>query len=408
MVSALDESKKYAFANGLEPLAYHYNVLQGMVPFIDLAAQQRRIRRELEAAIGRVLDHGRYIMGPEIEALEAELAAFTGSKHCIACGSGTDALLMALMAWKIGPGCTVFTTPFTFVATAEVIRLVGAEPVYVDINPATFNIDPARLEDAILRVKAEGKRCPSAVITVDLFGHPCDYAAISEITQKHGLRLLQDAAQAFGALDVGRRCPAQGDIGATSFFPAKPLGGYGDSGAVFTDNDEWATAMRSVRIHGMGATQYENVRVGLNARMDTLQAAILLEKLKLYPEEIELRQRVAQTYAEKLAAVPGVTLPTVADGCTSVWAQYTVRSTEREALRARLKDAGYPTGVYYPQPIYRSEAYRPANGELPDCPECERTCAEVFSLPFHPYLEDDVIAGIAEQLAGASASIRTT
>jgi UDP-2-acetamido-2-deoxy-ribo-hexuluronate aminotransferase len=365
-----------------------------MIPFIDLKTQQDRIRLQIEVAIRRVLDHGEYIMGPEIVELEKELAAFVSSKHCITCSSGTDALLMGLMAYGVGRGDAIFTTPFTFVATAEVIGLVGATPVFVDVDRDTYNIDPAKFEEAIDRIISEGKLKPRGIIPVDLFGLPADYDAIIPIAEKQGLFVLQDAAQSFGAEYKGKKCPSLGHIGATSFFPAKPLGCYGDSGAVFTDDDELAGVMKSIRIHGKGEDKYNNIRIGLNARMDTLQAAIVLEKLKIFPEEIELRQQVARDYRERLVpAVSRLKIQQIPLGLCSVYAQFCVESECRSEMQAALKQAGIPTAIYYPKPLHLLTAFSYLGYHEGDMPVTEEVSKRIFALPMHPYLtEQDIFA----------------
>jgi UDP-2-acetamido-2-deoxy-ribo-hexuluronate aminotransferase len=338
--------------------------------FIDLAAQQRRISEKLNANMARVLSHGQYINGPEVRELETTLAAYVGVKHAVGCGSGTDALLMALMALEIGPGDAVFTTPFTFVATAEVISLVGATPVFVDIDPATFNINPAKLDQAIDAVEKgdpalhplpgdTGKKFrPRAVIPVDLFGLPADYDAIGTVAGRNGLAVIEDAAQSFGGEYKGKKVCSFGTIACTSFFPAKPLGCYGDGGMCFTDDDRFVDLLRSIRVHGQGSDKYENIRIGINGRLDTLQAAILLAKFSIFPEEIELRQEVARQYNELLADL--VTTPEIPQGVKSAWAQYSVlvqNSNTRSAVVARLKEAGIPTAIYYQKPLHGQTAF---------------------------------------------------
>jgi len=359
--------------------------------FIDLQAQRRRIETEINTAVSKVIEHGRYIMGPEVGQLESELAGFVGSAHCVGCSSGTDALLMALMAFDVRPGDAVITTPFTFFATAEVIALLGATPVFVDIDPVTYNISPDAIDVAARKVKEEGKLRLRGVVTVDLFGLSCDYDRILPIAEKHGMFVVQDGAQAFGATHRGRRVPTQGHIGTTSFFPAKPLGCYGDGGAVFTDDPALAEKLRSIRVHGKGSDKYNNVRIGLNARLDTLQAAIVLEKLKIYPDEIERRQRVASAYVQGLSDIDGITPPSVPEGCQSVWAQFTVRaadSTARSAIQAVLKEQGVPTAIYYIKPLHLLEAFKNLRYSEGDLSASVTASTQVFSLPFHPYLED--------------------
>jgi len=374
--------------------------------FIDLNAQQIRIRPQIDAAIKQVLDHGQYIMGPEVGQLERMLEQFTGVRHAIVCSSGTDALLLPLLAYGVGAGDAVFTTPFTFFATCEMIALTGATPVFVDIDPDTFNLSPDLLEAAIARVRAEGRLRPRGIIPVDLFGLPADYGRIVPIAERHGLFVIEDAAQAFGAGYHGRRAPGLAHVGATSFFPAKPLGCYGDGGAVFTNDDSLASTIRSLLIHGKGADKYNNVRIGLNARLDTLQAAILLEKLKIYQEEIILRQQVAARYTQGLDACRGaglsVTLPVMPEGVKSVWAQYTVRCSRRDALKEKLRRLGIPTMVYYVKPMHLLDAMAYLGHDNGAFPATEDASQCVLSLPMHPYLEADdqdrIVAAIREHL----------
>ena len=377
------------------------------IPFVDLAAQQRRIGPSMEAAIRRVLDHGQYIMGPEVAALETELARFAGTRHCVTCASGTDALLLPLLAWGVGPGDAVFTTTFSFIATAEVIALFGATPVFADIDPVTFNLDAADLERRVRAVEAEGRLRPRAVIPVDLFGLPADYEAIGRVAKAHHLLVLEDAAQGFGGACGGRRACAFGDAGATSFFPAKPLGCYGDGGAVFTDDDGFDSLLRSLRVHGQGASKYENVRIGLNGRLDTLQAAILLEKMKVFPAELEARERVAQSYTKRLSAAgASARTPVVPPGFRSAWAQYTLRVKGRDAVQAALKRAGIPTMIYYPIPLHLQKAFAGAGGRPGDLPAAEAAAAEVLSLPMHPYLDEATIERVGAAVAAAAGGPR--
>ena len=384
--------------------------------FIDLAFQQKRIRTQIEEGIRAVLDHGQYIMGPEIKQLEKKLAEFTGVKHAISCASGTDALLLALMAYGIGPGDAVFTSPFTFIATAEVIQLLGATPVFVDIDPATFNIDPDQLSDAILALKQGHSPAyplpktstiglkPKAVIGVDLFGLPADYSAINHIAGEHGLIVIEDAAQSFGAELNGKQACSLAAVGCTSFFPAKPLGCYGDGGMCFTDDAQLAAVMDSLRVHGKGSDKYDNVRVGFNGRMDTLQAAIVLSKFSIFPEEIELRQQVAGRYEQLLGGLKGVTLPSVPVEYKSIWAQYSVLATSeahRQRLQSGLKETGIPTAVYYPKPLHLQTAFAHLGYREGDFPRSEDSARRIFSLPMHPYLkpeEQEKIAGVFQQI----------
>jgi UDP-2-acetamido-2-deoxy-ribo-hexuluronate aminotransferase len=375
--------------------------------FIDLTAQQKRIRENIEQRIKKVLEHGQYIMGPEIKELENKLTNYVGVKYAIGCASGTDALLMALMAYGVGPGDAIFTTPFTFIATAEVISLLGATPVFVDIDPRTFNIAPERLEKAIKALKSNDSSVhplpnlehetlnfeltPKGVIPVDLFGLPADYDRINTIATKHGLFVIEDAAQSFGAEYKDKKACSLAEIGCTSFFPAKPLGCYGDGGMCFTDNDEKATVIRSLLVHGKGIDKYDNVRIGINGRLDTLQAAILLAKLDIFPEEIELRQQVAQKYTNLLSSQSSVLAPLIPGGMRSAWAQYSVLARDgeqRDELQSRLKDAGIPTAIYYPKSLHLQTAFSSLGYESGDFPVSEDTANRIFSLPMHPYLSE--------------------
>ncbi|GAA0599773.1 DegT/DnrJ/EryC1/StrS aminotransferase family protein [Caenispirillum bisanense] len=373
-----------------------------LIAFIDLAAQRRRLGARIDEAVLRVIDHGGYIMGPEVKQLEADLSAFCGARHVISCSNGTDALMLPLRAKGVGPGDAVFCPSFTFAATAEVVALVGATPVFVDVLPDTFNMAPASLEAGIARAVREGLR-PVAAIAVDLFGLPADYDAIKAICAAHGLWLMADSAQGFGSVCKGRRSGTIGDVATTSFFPAKPLGCYGDGGAIFTGDDELAATLRSLRVHGQGSDKYDNVRIGVNGRLDTIQAAVLIEKLKIFPDEIEARNAVARRYGEALADVAVV--PVVPEGMVSVWAQYTLRidGGRRDAVAARLKEAGIPTAVYYPKPLHRQTAYRgyPVAGN--GLPVSDRLAEEVLSLPMHPYLTPDCQTRIIEAVRHAIA-----
>jgi UDP-2-acetamido-2-deoxy-ribo-hexuluronate aminotransferase len=357
--------------------------------FIDLAAQQKRIRRQLEERIKKVLDHGQYILGPEIRELEEKLAAFVNMPHAVSVASGTDALLMPLMVEKIGPGDAVFTSTFTFIATAEVIELLGATTVFVDIDDETFNIDPGKLEAAIVRTIAEKKLKPRGIIPVDLFGQPADYEAIQAIADKYGLFVLEDAAQSFGAEQRGKKAGGLARVAGTSFFPAKPLGGYGDGGMIFAAEKDVCDQLLSIRVHGQGADKYTNVRVGINGRMDSLQAAVLLAKLEIFAEEIGLRQEVAGRYDRLLAGA--VKVPKVLKGNRSAWAQYSVLHPRRDAIIKKLRENDIPTAVYYPIPLHLQEAFAGLGYRKDDFPVSEKVAAEIFSLPMHPYL------GAAEQ-----------
>ena len=370
------------------------------IPFIDLAAQQSRLRNGIDAAISRVLDQGQYIMGPEVAELEKKLAAFSGAKHCLACANGTDALQLALMALGLKAGDAVFVPSFTFAATAEIVPLVNATPVFVDVLPDTFNMDPESLKRAIAAAKAAGLR-PACVIPVDLFGLPADYDVLIAIAHENGMSVVDDSAQGYGASYHGRITGSLGDITTTSFFPAKPLGCYGDGGALFTDDDELALLLDSFRIHGKGSHKYFNDRIGLNSRLDTLQAAILLEKLAVYPDEIEKRQAVAQRYTNALSN--RFETPYIPDGLTSVWAQYTLKTAsrqERDALQQRAKDAGVPTVVYYPIPLHRQNAYKDFPADPAGLGVSEDLADRVVSLPMHAYLEPEVQDRIIAAVVG--------
>jgi dTDP-4-amino-4,6-dideoxygalactose transaminase len=352
--------------------------------FIDLAAQQAIVRGRIDAAIARVLDHGHYIMGPEVDELEHRLAAATGAKHAITCANGTDALALALMALDVGPGDAVLVPAFTFTATAEVVPLLGAVPVFVDVLEDTFNLDPDGLKQGVDAARQLGLR-PVGVISVDLFGQPADYDAIAMVAAAHGLWLVGDAAQSLGASYRGRNVGQLARLTTTSFFPAKPLGCYGDGGAIFCDDDDLAATIRSLRVHGQGTNKYDTVRIGMNSRLDTLQAAILLEKLEIFPEEIRARQRVAALYAEGLADV--IVVPQLLPGVSSVWAQYTIRTPHRGTLADRLKAKGIPTAVYYPVPLHRLPAFRSYPQAAERLPAAEALAGVALSLPMHPYLE---------------------
>ena len=387
--------------------------------FIDLGFQQQRIQEKIEARIRTVLKHGQYIMGPEVRELEERLAAYVGVQHAVACSSGTDALLMALMAYGVGPGDAIFTSPFTFIATAEVISLLGAVPVFVDIDPETYNLSPRALAQAIAAVEnRDAASCPlprgegaaggviqplraRGIIAVDLYGLPANYDEINAVARKHGLFVIEDGAQSFGGEIRGTRMGALSEVGCTSFFPAKPLGCYGDGGMCFTADDGLAERMRSISLHGKGHHKYENVRIGVNGRLDTLQAAILLAKFEIFPEEVELRQGVARSYTDAIAADASVVVPCVPAGYQSVWAQYTVRAKDAEhraALQKRLGGAGIPTAVYYPKPLHLQQAFAPLRYRTGDFPVSEAYADRVFSLPMHPYLKIEEVRSIARRL----------
>ncbi|WP_024517857.1 DegT/DnrJ/EryC1/StrS family aminotransferase [Bradyrhizobium sp. Tv2a-2] len=373
------------------------------IPFIDVGAQRARLGKSIDEAVSRVLTHCQFLGGPEVTELESQLAAFSGAKHVVSCSSGTDALLMVLMAGNIGPGDAVLCPSFTFCATGEAVALTGATPVLVDVDEDSFNMDAVSLSRGIAVAKRRGLK-PKVVIPVDLFGQSADHDAIAEVAASERLFVLDDAAQGFGASYKGRRLGSIGHATATSFFPAKPLGCFGDGGAIFTDDDELAVALRSVRVHGQGSDKYDNVRLGLTARLDTMQAAILIEKLRIFEDEIASRNEVAERYARGLGNV--VKVPHLKPGCGSVWAQYTIRlpkGTDRDAFAAALKAQGVPTAIYYPKSIHQQTAYRHfpvADGGLP---VSEALSADVISLPMHAYLDeatqDRVIAAVRGALS---------
>jgi len=370
------------------------------IPFIDVAAQRRRLGRSVDEAIARVLGHCQFILGPEVRALEVKLAEFCGARHVVSCASGTDALVLVLMAQGIGPGDAVICPSFTFTATAEVVVLVGATPVFADVEQASFNLDPASLKLACAAAREAGLR-PKAVIPVDLFGQPADYDRITPVAEAEGLFVLDDAAQAFGATYKNRRIGALAPATATSFFPAKPLGCYGDGGAVITEDEELAQVLRSLRVHGEGSGKYDCVRVGLNGRLDTIQAAVLMEKLRIFPEEILARERLARRYSAGLADV--ATIPRLASGSSSVWAQYTIRlaSGRRDGLAAALKAQGIPTAIHYPVPLHRQQPYQRFPIALGGAPVSERLAEEVISLPMHAYLDETTQDRIIEAVRRA-------
>ncbi|PKN34725.1 MAG: aminotransferase DegT [Deltaproteobacteria bacterium HGW-Deltaproteobacteria-19] len=388
--------------------------------FIDLKAQQAGIRDRLDANMRKVLAHGQYILGPEVKELEGKLAAYAGRKYAVGCASGTDALLMALMALGVGPGDAVFTTPFTFISTAEVISLLGATPIYVDIDPGTYNIDPDKLEQAIVALKTGDDRLaplpriegveklrPKAVIPVDMLGLMADYAAIGDIARKHGLTVIEDAAQSFGAVYKGRKACAFGDIACTSFFPAKPLGCYGDGGMIFTDDPNLASMLESIRAHGKGSHKYDNVRIGINGRLDTLQAAIVLAKFEVFPEEMEKRQEVARRYTEAIRGIPGIETPFVPEGYRSAWAQYSLLARDeahRSFLQKGLQEQGIPTMIYYPRPLHLQTAFAFLGYREGDCPASEDCAVRTFSLPMHPYLAEEQQDFVVKALRERSAS----
>jgi dTDP-4-amino-4,6-dideoxygalactose transaminase len=382
-----------------------------MIAFIDLAAQQARIKPAIDAAIQRVLAHGGYVMGHEVREFEAKLAAFGEAKLALSCANGTDAIALPLMAWEIGAGDAVFCPSFTFAATPEVIPWTGATPVFVDIVAGTYNLDPAHLEASIAAVQAEGKLTPKAVIAVDLFGQPADYPAIKAICERHGLKLIADSAQGFGCTLHDKHPLAWADVTTTSFFPAKPLGCYGDGGAVLTNDAALWERMDSYRVHGKAVAsdtaghtfdhdpKYLNMRIGMNSRLDTIQAAILIEKLKIFAEEIELRQGVADRYAEGLTGSV-IATPGVIDGGRSVWAQYVIEHENRDGLAAYLRTKGVPSAVYYPVPMHRQEPYAGFPVGPGGLPVSDAKAETVIALPMHPYLTEEVQDQIIEAVRG--------
>jgi len=359
--------------------------------FIDLGAQYRRLQKEIDENIKKVCLHGKYIMGPEISVLENELAAYVGAKHCVTCANGTDALQMALMVWNIGANDAVFVPSFTFMSTAEVVSLVGATPIFVDIDKDTFNMSADSLENAIKSVIEKGELNAKAVIPVDLFGQCANYDKILQIARKYNLFVLEDGAQGFGGSISGKMACSFGDMSTTSFFPAKPLGCYGDGGAIFCDNDEYYELLTSIRVHGKGKMKYDNVRVGLNSRLDTIQAAILLPKLKAFGEyELEMRNKWAKYYTDALKHK--YKTPFVPENYVSSWAQYTLvleSEEQRNALQAKLKEKNIPSMVYYPKPLHRQTVYLPLGYAEDACPNATAASKTVLSLPMHPYLDEE-------------------
>ena len=367
--------------------------------FVDLDAQFGTFDAEMRAAIDRVIEHKQFIMGPEVATLEQELSAYCGADHVISAASGTDALLMALMVHGVGPGDGIIAPPFTFVATAEVVQLLGATTVFVDVDEDTFNLDISSLEATIEKVKAEGAVNLRGIIPVDLFGMPADYDEIFALAEKHDLFVIGDAAQSFGGEYRGTRVGNIGELSTTSFFPAKPLGCYGDGGAVFTNNSETAEVLDSIRFHGKGVSQYENVRIGITGRLDTIQAAVLSCKLKVFDQELEARQRIADTYASELGDV--VRVPVIPDDRKSAWAVYTIRSERRDEIRSALSEQGIPCAVYYPLPLHRQPAFADAIGGGEPMPVSDSLSQEVVSLPIHPYLRDSELERIIQCIRAA-------
>lgn len=365
--------------------------------FRDLKAQYRALKPEIDKAIAQVIESSGFILGPQVTELEKRLAAYVGVRHCVTCANGTDALELALKSWGIGPGDAVFVPDFTFFSTAEVAARLGATPVFVDIDAKTFNLDPEKLEATIQKVEKESSLVPRAVIAVDLFGLPADYDRIGKIAASHGLRVLEDGAQGFGGSIRGRKACSFGSTGTTSFFPAKPLGCYGDGGAIFTNDDAQAALLRSLRVHGKGTDKYDNVRLGYNSRLDTLQAAILLPKLTAFETgELDGVNRAAAAYSRLLNGF--VVVPEVPEGFVSSWAQYTIRlrnEAERDFVRQRLADTGIPTGIYYRKPLHSQKAFAGLPKLDMGLEAAEDACSRVLSLPIHPYLANETIEKIA-------------
>ena len=360
--------------------------------FIDLAAQYQYLKAKIDTRIQRVLDHGQYIMGPEVGELEEQLANYVGVKHAITCANGTDALTLAMMVLDVKQGDAVFCPTFTFFATAETIAFQHATPILVDSDAATFNLCPVDLERRIIKVIGEGKLKPKAIVAVDLFGLPADYPAIVAIAKKYGLKIIEDAAQGFGGEIYGQRAGSFGDIATTSFFPAKPLGCYGDGGAIFTNNDDYAALLRSYRVHGKGSDKYDNVRIGMNSRLDTIQAAILLEKLAAFPDELRQRNRAAKNYETALSG--RYQTPVTPDGYLSSWAQYTLVDENRDAIMADYKTKGVPTVIYYGTCMHQQTAFKDLGYSDTEFPVASRLARQVFSLPMHGYLEVDQLTAL--------------
>lgn len=373
--------------------------------FRDLKKQYEVLKPQIDAAIADVVTSSHFISGPQVAALEKKLAAYVGVKHCITCGNGTDALTLALMAWNVGAGDAVFVPDFTFFSSGECPAYEGATPIFVDVDPHTYNMDPDKLQQAIEQVHAEGNLTPKAVVAVDLFGQPADYDRILPLCKQYGLLLLEDGAQGFGGSLHGKRACSFGDIGTTSFFPAKPLGCYGDGGAIFTDNDDWAALIRSLAVHGKsGQDKYNNIRLGMNSRLDTLQAAVLDVKFEAFrTKELEDVNRAAAWYTEALQGI-GLVLPEVRPDFVSSWAQYTVQlpaGTDRAAVQAALKVQGIPTMVYYAKPMHHQGAFANTRSAQADCPVTERLCETVLSLPMHPYMSEQQVREISDAVRNA-------
>jgi len=371
------------------------------VSFVDLKTQYARLKPQIAEAIQEVLDDGRYILGPAVTKLESELAEYCGVRHAISCSSGTDAIIMPLIAYGIGPGDAVFVPSFTFTASAEAIILVGASPVFVDVEADSFNIDLADLEAKVAATRAEGKLTPKAILGVDLFGLPADWDEINALAQRENVNLIDDAAQSFGGVYDGKRVGALAPVSSTSFFPAKPLGCYGDGGAITTDDDELAELLKSIRVHGQGADRYEIARIGINGRLDSIQAAILSVKLPILEDELSARDHLASVYDEELKDT--VTIPKRIPGRQSAWAQYTIKTDRRADIQAALNESGIPSAIYYPKPMHLQAPYLPYGGGEGSLPVSETICHQVMSLPMHPYLPDEDARRIAEVIRKAVA-----
>lgn len=380
--------------------------------FRDLKKQYEVLKPEIDKGIAEVISGAHFISGSQVRGLEDRLAEYVGVKHCISCGNGTDAITLGLMAWGIGAGDAVFVPDFTFFSSGECPAALGAAVVFVDVDERTYNLDPEKLEGAIKRVKAEGKYTPKAVIAVDLFGLPADYDRIKPVCEKYGLLLFEDGAQGFGGSVNGKNACSFGDISTTSFFPAKPLGCYGDGGAVFTDNDEWAALVRSMAVHGKSKTnKYDNLRIGMNSRLDTIQAAILLPKFEAFRSyELKDVNKAAIMYNDALKDTP-FTLPLINDGFVSSWAQYTIQlpeGTDRDAVQMKLKNQGIPAMVYYMKPMHEQKAFENTDSSNADCPVSEKLCRKVLSLPMHPYMTEELMEEVASALKKAYADVRVS
>ena len=371
--------------------------------FRDLKKQYQVLKNDIDQAVLDVMQSGAFIMGKPVKELEAQLAEYVGVKHCISCANGTDALTLAMKVWGIKSGDAVFVPDFTFFSSAEIVSFEGATPVFVDVDKETFNMDAADLDRAIQQTIKEGKLTPKVIVAVDLYGLPANYPLIRKVADKYGLYILEDGAQGFGGAINGQRACSFGDISTTSFFPAKPLGCYGDGGAVFTDNDEWAALADSYRVHGKGTFKYDNVRIGMNSRLDTIQAAILQIKLKAFADyELDAVNKAANLYTERLKDV--VKCPQFHEGFLSSWAQYTIQlpsQAVRDALQAKLKEQGIPTMVYYPTPMHSQTAYKALNYPEYACPNAQQLCGTVLSLPMHPYITEEIINQVCDALKAA-------